>query len=73
MAQIENVVRRLLPDSPAGTLCRVQQSAKLEKSDRKWYKLDRAGEEDLTPQERFKRLAGLLVQANMIIMATSSS
>ena len=48
-------------------------AAKLEKSDRKWYKLDRAGEEDLTPQERFKRLAGLLVQANMIIMATSSS
>ena len=32
MAQIENVMRRLLPDSPAGTLRRVQQSAKLEKS-----------------------------------------
>ena len=32
MAQIENVVRQLLPDSPAGTLRRVQQSATLEKS-----------------------------------------
>ena len=32
LAAIENIVRRLLPDSPAGTLCRVQQSAKLEKS-----------------------------------------
>ena len=32
MAQIENVMRRLLPDSPAGTLRRVQQSATLEKS-----------------------------------------
>ena len=32
MAQIENVVRRLLPDSPAGTLRRVQQSATLEKN-----------------------------------------
>ena len=32
MAQIENVVRRLLPDSPAGRLHLVQQSATLEKS-----------------------------------------
>ena len=32
MAQIENVVHRLLPNSPAGTLRRVQQSATLEKS-----------------------------------------
>ena len=32
MAQIENVVHRLLPDSPAGTLHLVQQSATLEKS-----------------------------------------
>ena len=33
MAQIENVVPRLLPDSPVGTFHRVQQSATLEKSD----------------------------------------
>ena len=32
MAQIENVVHRLLPDSPAGTLHLIQQSATLEKS-----------------------------------------